>query len=551
MDVIGLAVFFPVIALVLKPALLTESELLYAVYTFTGIAEPRMFTLALFLSALFFFIIRSLFIIWSQYRQASFSFDMAEHITTRTLTYLLNLPYAEFSKRDSSEMIRELNTNPQQFSRFIIMQVLLVISELVVLVVIVAGIAAYNLTVFGLLVLSLVPAAFIFHKMVKRRIAAYGREQNELTWRLQEISYQAIFGFVDIEVRNKEKYILGLFSKQVKSLNNIGKKVTVLSIMPAKLFEVLTMMGLFLIFCYGFFISDRPELVLPILTVYLTASYRLIPSLGKVIPALMNLDHHGYLFEIFRPPMQANIKKEEGAEVLTFTSSIQLSNVSFGFQPNDPIIKNLNVRIPKGQTVGFIGRSGSGKTTLAHLLLGLYQPDEGSILVDDVALSKRNMLSWRTYIGYVQQSHFLVRGSLTANVAFGEKPEHVDHERLAWSIQHARLHDYTLGRDPNDVEVDEYGKNLSGGQKQRVVIARALYHKVELLILDEATSALDIQTEQEINDTILELKNLGLTLIIIAHRFTTLRHCDTILELENGQISKKWSYEELEVEAIA
>lgn len=550
-DIFGLAAFIPVIAVVVNPDILESSQLLSSLQAFSGIEDARMFTLALFVGALFFFLLRSVFIIWSQHKQASFSFDLSEAIAMKMLDHLLDLPFEAFTQRDSNKMIRELNTNPQQFSRFLIMQVLLIISEMVVIAAIVVGIAVFNLTVFALLMLSLVPAALIFHRVVKARISAYGQKQNELIPRLQEITYQAIFGYVDIKLRDKAGYILSHFGKNVKALNHIGKRVAVLSILPAKLFEVLTMLGLFLIFCYGFFISDRPEMVLPILTVYLTASYRLIPSLGKVIPAMMNLDQYRHLFDIFREPMKSPLSTADKGEPIAFEEAIHIDHLEFSFGNGDVLLKKLDITLRKGETLGLIGRSGSGKTTLVRLLLGFYTPTAGRILIDGEILGPHNIRSWRSKVGYVQQSHFLVRGSLTDNVAYGESPEKVDRQRLKRCIAHACLDQFAGRRNPDHIAIEEYGKNLSGGQKQRVVIARALYHEVDVLILDEATSALDIQTEQEINQTIKSLKELGLTLIIIAHRFTTLKHSDHILELKDGHISRVWSYEQLEEEAIS
>lgn len=550
-DIFGLAAFIPVIAVVVNPDILNADNFVASLWANSGIDDPRMFTLALFIAALLFFIIRSLFIVWSQYKQASFSFDLSEAISLKTLDHMLNLSFQDFNQRDSNKMIRELNTNPQQFSRFLTMQVLLIISELVVILAIVTGIAFYNLTVFSLLLASLVPAAFIFHKLVKSRIAAFGHKQNELIPRLQEITYQSIFGYVDIKLRDKSGYVIDNFGKNVKALNHIGKRVAVLAILPAKLFEVLTMLGLFLIFCYGFFISERPEMVLPILTVYLTASYRLIPSLGKVIPAMMNLDQYKHLFDIYDKPMKSSPSGKSIHKDLKFEHDIKIEQLDFAFENGSHLLKNLNIGLSKGETLGLIGRSGSGKTTLVRLLLGFYKPSAGRILIDGVPLTDEHIKSWRSRIGYVQQSHFLVRGSLTDNVAYGEQKERIDRVRLRQSIERACLDDFVGMNNPDDLLVEEYGKNLSGGQKQRVVIARALYHNVELLILDEATSALDIQTEQEINQTIKSLKEVGLTLIIIAHRFTTLKHSDAILELSDGRISRVWSYAQLEEEAIS
>ena len=215
-----------------------------------------------------------------------------------------------------------------------------------------------------------------------------------------------------------------------------------------------------------------------------------------------------------------------------YSKKITIENLSFEYEESIPILKDINIEIKKGSKIAFIGESGSGKSTLVDIIIGLYKPQNGSIKSDNKILDNLNIKSWRSKVGYIPQSVYLFDGTVGENVAFGSK---YDKEKIDEVLKKAKIYDFLNTKLGQDTLVGEGGILLSGGQKQRIAIARALYIDPEILVLDEATSALDDKTEKKIMNEIYDVSS-DKTLIIIAHRLTTLERCEKIYKLSNGTI---------------
>lgn len=538
-DLAGLAAFIPVLSAVADPEMLVGNGILAKLKTSSGIEESNYFLLTLFSAALGFFFLRALFIFFSHWVQNKFVFDLQEYIGTTTYGYYMNSPFEEFQKRDSAEVVRELTVNPTHFARFLVMPLLLLSTEMLVILMIIGGIALYNFEVFILLIVTIFPVAYLFNKMVKKRMNRYGEEQNVLTPKLYANSNRGMFGFVDVKLRNKEQVLLSDYNKVLNRLNRIGLVTSVLNIMPSKLFELATVGGLLVLFSYSTFWVQNPALILPLIALYAAAGYRVIPSLSKIVPSLMQLEQYAYLFQVFAKPLAIGkaINEQKQQEELKFDDKIELKDLAFQFMgENQPLFENINLTINKGEIIGLVGKSGSGKTTLVKVISGFLKAKEGKLLVDGHEINSLNMKTWMANISYVQQSPYLENGSLAKNIAFLE--ENIDEGKLKNSINKASLSNFVGSQNPHKILIEENGKNLSGGQRQRVVIARALYHEAKLIILDEATSALDNETEAAITETVHNLKGTGVTIIIIAHRLTTLKGVDRIIEVSNKLTEK-------------
>ena len=422
------------------------------------------------------------------------------------------------------------------------MPLLLLTTEALVILMIIGGIALYNFEVFVLLVSTIFPVAYFFNLLVKKRMNRYGRELNRNAAELFTNSNRGIFGFVDVKLRNKEKSLLRDYQFVIKKLNHINLITGVLGIMPAKLFELATVGGLLLLFAYSTFWVQNPALILPLIALYAAAGYRVIPSLSKIVPAFMQLEQYSYLFQVFEKPLKINENQKtiEAQRPLKFENDIEFQNIGFQFiGENTPLFQNVNLTIQKGEIIGLVGKSGSGKTTFVKLLAGFLKPLSGSIFVDGQKLTPDNTTAWMQNISYVQQNPYLESGSLAKNIGFLE--DQIDEHRLQNAIKKASLTDYVEGRNPHEIFIEENGKNLSGGQRQRIVIARALYHQAKLIILDEATSALDNETEAAITETVQNLKGTGVTIIIIAHRLSTLNGVTKVWEIQKGEAKEKKS----------
>ena len=545
-DLFGLAAFIPVLSAIANPALLSSNRYFLLLKTVLHVDNDRNFLLALFSIVFMFFVFRSVFIVFSQNIQNKLVFSISEHIGSKAFDYYMHQPFERLMKINSANVIRELTVNPTQFARYLFMPLLLINSELIMLLMVVSGIAFFNFSVFLLLCATILPTAYLFQRLVKKRLNHFGKEQNRQTPHLYMNSNRGILGFMDAKLRSKENVLQTDYMRVLHNLNQINIRISTLNIMPAKLFELVTFAGLFLIFLFSIITGSEFQSIISIIVLYAAAGYRVIPSLSKLVPAFMQLEQYAYLFDTYASILSSKPEhaRSVGKESLHFNSHISLRDVSFGYaDAADLLFNNLNMTIQRGEIIGLIGKSGSGKTSLVNLMIGFLKPSAGDVLVDGVHLTEANVRSWMNQISYVQQSPYLEPDSLAANIAFLE--DGVDELRLQEAIKRASLDTFLAGRNPAEVMLQEGGKNLSGGQKQRICIARALYHNSKLLILDEATSALDTQTELEVTETIKKLRGSGVTVIIIAHRYSTLAYTDRIFEIQGAGYYSETSYNEV------
>jgi ABC-type multidrug transport system fused ATPase/permease subunit len=297
---------------------------------------------------------------------------------------------------------------------------------------------------------------------------------------------------------------------------------------------------IFVITAYGlFFLPDRTGLV-ALLGLFALAAYRILPSVNRMMIALISIKGYQYTFDII-----ASVKGFEPDNIthqpISFNEEISIHELAFCFPDADKeVLNNINLTIKKGESIGIMGASGSGKTTLMNLLLGFWKPTRGTINIDEQSLSPETLKSWRDRIGYVQQEVYIIDGSVAENVAFGMESKEIDTQKLEKVLKQASLWEHIQNLpDTIHTNIGERGTRLSGGQRQRIGIARALYAGADVLFFDEATSALDTQTEEEITESIRTLADGNLTLIIIAHRESTLKYCGRIIKLKNGRIIRK------------
>lgn len=537
-DLLGLAAFIPVLGTLTDPTMLERGNLLGNLKVYTGIADNQKFILLLFVLAVLFFVLRMGVILLANYIQNKFIFDLNKWLGESMYNYFLNTTFEEFKRKSTSEVVRELTTNTQHFSKFLVMPLLLLTTEILVLLMVVVGILIYNAEVFLLLVFTLFPVAYLFNRSIKSKVRKYGEEQNRLTPILYDQAVRGVAGYVDVKLRGKEKSLVSDYRGTLTSLNRISVITALLNLVPSKLFELVTVSGLLVLYTYCVYWAKDSSQVLPLILLYAAAGYRLIPSLSRVVPSIMQLEQFQYLFTIFTKSKltEPSINVVKSDRELTFSEAIRVEKLSFKYENGREVFKNLNLKINKGEIVGLIGKSGSGKTTLVKLLLGFLTANSGRIFIDEEYLTEENKVAWRKKISYVEQSPYLEKGSLAKNIAFLDNK--VDEGRLLQAIEAASLSEVIANSDPYEFLISENGANLSGGQKQRVAIARALYHDADLIVLDEATSALDNYTENEIVETVNKLSNTGVTILIIAHRKTSLRPVDYVLELKDKSVKK-------------
>lgn len=547
-DAIGLATALPVVKIAITPGIIETNSFIHSIYAFFEFSSHRNFIFCLFILLLAAFVGKNLFTLWIQFRQSDFSnqvaFDLAEDVWKRY--YQQDINY--FNDSNSVNLVRNLTTMPMEFTISILMPLLQVLSEFVVIIILVSAIAFYNPYTFFLLLLTLVPGVILLIRGLKHALIRNNHSRNSVYIELNVRVSDSLRGFIDVALLNKRSYFINKIHQQHEKLKRHNARIAVLGIAPAKGTEIFALLGILIILTYSLIINPSQD-NLNVIMAYVLAAYRLIPSLNKIIITLNSVKSYSYVFDVLNehPKLQQDETADEGATKLQFHQDLRFQNISFRYPDgNKWILHDFSLSVKKGENVGIIGPSGSGKTTLINLLLRFLQQNEGQILLDGVAITAQNQQAWRNMIGYVKQNVFLFDTTFAGNIAVGCNPEDIDQERLHSAIRLARLEE-VLAQMPGGLNtmLGEGGAKLSGGQRQRIAIARALYHEAQILVFDEATSALDSETERDITDAIESLSGENRTMIIVAHRITTLKNCNVIYELREGSIYNNFSYSQL------
>ena len=494
---------------------------------------------------LFFFLIiimiKSIYLIVLSYFKFRFIATITNHTTNELFKGYLYSPYKYHVNNNSSNLIRNIQIEMTEFNSTL-QSFMMVITEFTVAV----GLVIFLLYTepFGAIftAILLLLATITFQLLVKRKLSMWGQRRQELDGEINKILIQSFSGIKDIKLSMVENYFYNKFYKYVNKKIDLQSRYVTIKHMPRLYLEFIVMTGL-LVFIYVLvFKGVEPQTIITTLTLFVGVSFKLIPSFNNIMASLQQIrfsESSICLIESdLRNVRNANLINTDFNKNISFNKSISFENTSFSHTSKSRVvIKDLFLEINKNSIVGFIGESGSGKSTIADLMMGLLTPNSGKILVDGVDIYS-NICSWQKNIGYVPQTIYLLDDSILKNIAFGVSDDNICHKSVMNAIHLAQLDEFV-----NDLEygvntnIGEGGAKLSGGQRQRIGIARALYNNPELLIFDEATSALDNKTESAVMEAIYSIKNK--TIIIIAHRLSTLSKCDIVYSIEDGKALKK------------
>jgi ABC-type multidrug transport system fused ATPase/permease subunit len=404
--------------------------------------------------------------------------------------------------------------------------------------------------VVSLLLLS----GLLFQGLIKNFMEEIGATRLHADGLIVQKAQEAIGGIKDIKVLLKEDAFMEHFSKHNVLSAEADAQHYTWSQFPRMYLETIGVVTLSVLLLFLTINSANSAQIIPTFGLFALAAFRLLPSANRIMISFGNLRYSSSVIGNIEQqlndakllPIHAT-NEYEISNSLSFVKSIEIKNISHSYDSETISLHNISISIKKGESIGIIGKSGAGKSTLVDVILGLLDPTSGAIAVDGNSIYE-NLIGWQQIVGYVQQDVFLLDDSILKNIAFGIHEENIDYERLHQVVNETQLDDfvYALSEGLN-TQLGERGLRLSGGQKQRIGIARALYHKSSVLVFDEATSALDTETETEIMSEISNLKG-DQTIIVIAHRLSTLKHCDRILELSKGSIVN--TYQGIEMENL-
>jgi ABC-type multidrug transport system fused ATPase/permease subunit len=468
----------------------------------------------------------------------------------RLLASYMEQPYVFFLGRNSAELVKTLFTDTARITQYALVPCLQIVSKGMSALCITALLFAIEPTLAALVVAVLGTGYLLAYILVRGVIAREGRTSLRSAAERATRAHEALGGIKEIKLLGQELYFLKRVQESSLAWSGAQAALQILSGIPRYAIELLSFGAVLVLTVYVLWTSPEPSRYLPMLALYAFAGLRLMPALQQIFTATANLRFSVPAVKAVLSDLAVHAQEQVASdplEAIPFERAIQVRSLFFrypgaqGFQ-----LRNINLMIRKNSAVAFVGSTGCGKTTLVDILMGLLSPVEGEVLVDDFKIDQATAGRWRCRIGHVPQQIFLCDGSIASNIAFGVEDDGVDCERLHTAARAANLHLFvqTALAARYDTPIGERGVRLSGGQRQRIGIARALYREPEVLVLDEATSALDAETEAAVMDAIDNLAGKK-TLILIAHRVTTVRRCDVIYLMENGEIVDSGSYEEL------
>lgn len=547
LDVFGIAGILPLIKLAADPEVIHANPYLEGIYRYFGFSDDGIFILFIILSVLAFFIFKSAYGIFVNYLETRFGAMVAIQITRRQFNKYFNLDFHRFSMTKSSVITHHVLNNPLSYVTWVLMPLMLLISESFILILIISGIAVYDIKLLGFIAIIIGPAAWLIYASLRGQITRIGNEMNRLLPLALGSLSQNISGYIEIKLAGREKFYRDNFLDHQNHYHRLNMASYLPNLIPLRANELVALLGVVIIFLYAILLLNNSNEAVVMVSLFAAAAYRLMPSINRIINSLMfirknqsSMHNLGILQELSYDPTE-----DTSCKPVEFRDKIEIRSLYFRFPgAQEDTLHDLNMIIRKGEKIGIVGTSGSGKTTLMNVLLRFYREQQGEIAVDGVTLSDEHVNSWRNHIGYVKQDVFLLDASIRENITFGS--EKTDIARLRECIRMASLEPF-IASLPEGVEtqIGEKGSRLSGGQRQRISIARSLYRNADILIFDEATSALDNQTEQEVTESIDALSNAKKTIFIIAHRITTLKNCDRIYELKEGSLAGVYSYREL------
>ncbi|HID16126.1 MAG TPA: ABC transporter ATP-binding protein, partial [Candidatus Atribacteria bacterium] len=513
-ETVGISAIMPFISVSTNFDLIKTNKYYRYVYDLLNFSTPSRFVIYFGIALVIFYIIRAILNIVYIYFLSRFSQNRYHIIAQKLFDRYLSVPYRVFTDKNSSILVKSIVTEASNVT-LLVTNFLFLLSETLIVAFIYIMLVFVQWKMTLLLTLFLIFNIFIITRIISVVMKRLGEKRSLYQGEYYKVMNKAFSDFKFVK-------LTGIGPKLLFSFSEYTRKFAYTNIMSSTLGQsprvILEMVGFSLLISgvvYVVWKYENAQMVIPIMSMYAVAFYRLLPSINRILSSYNQMIFRVKALDIVYEDLNLPIEKI-GYEPISFKEKIVLDNITFAYDTK-PILKDLNLTVKKGQKLAIIGKSGVGKTTLLDIIIGLYTPTSGRILIDDKPLTITNVGSWRKKIGYIPQEIYLFDGTVKDNVVFGRE---FNEEKLIDVLKKANIYDFLLTKDGIYTKVGEAGVKLSGGQKQRIAIARALYGEPELLVLDEATSALDKITEEKILKEIFDIGR-DKTLIIVTHRVDT------------------------------
>lgn len=549
-EMLGVSIILPLVNVLIEPRAMWENEYVKNIAYRLNISTNEQLIVLVCGAVVLAYFLKNSYLTFLAYIRMKYSCKIQRELSVKMMKYYISRGYLYFTQKNVSELMRGIGASVASVYQ-VIAQILRIISEVLTVIAICIFILMTDIYLaIGILLLAIV-SLFLIVTVFRRAVEKAGKDYHRFLYRVNRASYQAFEGIKEVLVMNRQKYFVreyeDAYIKQQKAtiVQNFAGEI------PAYTIEFVCVAGLIVLVGWRCLTSGDANTLIPQLAAFAVAAFRILPSLGRISSGINHVSFYApAINEVY-----ANFKEVEEKEninerlistkfVTSFEYQIEAQNITWKYPNNEEYVLNgLNMTIKKGQAVAIVGHSGAGKTTIADILLGLLQPEKGDIYVDNLPMFK-NKLIWGKMVGFVSQTFYLNDDTIRNNIAFGINEKDIDDIMVWQALEQAQLKQMIEDLPKGiDTLVGERGIRFSGGQRQRLAIARALYFNPEILVLDEATSALDSETETAVMEAIEALQGKK-TIIIIAHRLTTIKNCDMIYEVTDGKAIER-SYEEL------
>ncbi|PIY97315.1 MAG: ABC transporter ATP-binding protein [Candidatus Kerfeldbacteria bacterium CG_4_10_14_0_8_um_filter_42_10] len=553
LEVVGIGMILTFISIVSDPSKLLNIPWLASILTNIGIDNSRDMLIYGSILLIAIFIFKNVYLIIFYSIQSHFIYNRFSSIATRLFERYMNTPYVFHLKNNTARLIRNITVETTLLGHNVMLPILAIIMDTIMIISIVIFLLVVEPLNTMIVLIIIGGASGMFLRLIRARIHSYGAQsQEERAVMIQGVN-EGLGGIKEIMVQNRQPWFVKWFQSSVQNFSKAETYKEIFRLSSKPVIETVAVTGMLLIALVLIWQGRGVESIIPVLTLFGVATFKLMPSLDKVIGNYNLLRYYGYALGpihddlINLSPQNQNSQQNSivDKQKIGLHDRIELEEISYSYpESSKMVLHDLSLTIKRGAAVGFVGASGSGKTTIVDLILGLLECDKGTVKVDGQDI-KNNLPGWQKNIGYIPQFIFLSDNTIRNNIAFGLDKDEINEEKVWSAAKMAQLEEFIESLpDGLDTMVGERGMRLSGGQRQRIGIARALYHNPEVLIMDEATSSLDNRTERYVIESIERLKK-DRTIIIVAHRLTTVKNCDTLFIIKNGRVVDTGNYQEL------
>ena len=549
-QVVGVAAIFPFVNLVMDPTLVETNAMLHTLYELFSFSSPQRFVTAIGIAVFVLIVISNAVSAVTLWAKTKFVMGLNHSLSTKLMAHYLSKPYTYFLNRNTSEMGKNLIAEVYQLTNNMLIPLFDLVANSFIVLLLVALLLSIEFvpTLLALLVLGGSYALITYH--VKKKVKNAGIVRLDANKERYKLTNEALSGIKATKLFGREQYFIDKFSNSSRRFTSMETYVRTTSELPRYFLEALAFGGIILLVVILNILQGTTSEIIPLVSLFAFAGYRLLPSLQKIFNSLTSIYFNQAILDTLHGDFADTEETEDlqqETKVMPFTQTIVLEHVTFFYPKTDlPTIKDISLTIPKQSSIGFVGTTGSGKTTLVDILMGLLIPQEGNMYIDEVALDSQNCRSWQRNIAYVPQDIFLSDDTIGKNIAFGIPDDLIDQAQVHLAARLASL-DVFIEQElvqGYDTMIGERGVRLSGGQRQRIGLARAFYGNPKVLVLDEATSSLDGETETSVLASLKQASS-DRTLIMIAHRLSTVKDCDVIYMVDEGRIIDFGTYDTL------